>query len=404
MPGAGDGLKDEGAARVILPVGLGTCFSLLGDSAIYTVLPLHTEAAGITMASVGVLMGVNRLVRLVSNAVAGHLFDRGPRRTLFIGSLVIGALSTLGYALFRGFWPLFLSRSLWGFAWSGISIGGVSILLAVTDAKNRGRWMGVHYLWFVLGNAIGALVGGLQSDLLGFRGAMGVNAGLSLASVVAVALLLPAAHQRPREQAAVSAGGTLRWDAGLYLMSAVLAVNRLVLSGILAGTVSLITRDRLSPCFVFVGASTLTGVVNVARTAVSMIASAATGRISDALKDRWAAVGASLAIGAAGLFLLALDSPVSLVAGLLLCAIPASGITVLARALVGDLASPRYRGKAMAVVQTVGDLGSAAGPPLAFLLLPVVGLAVVFRAASLLFVLQMLVIAALRGPLGSRGR
>lgn len=401
MPSASHGPERHNPARLVLPIGIGTCFSLLGDSAIYTVLPLHTGAVGITMASVGVLMGVNRFVRVVSNAVAGDLFDRKPRRTLFLASLVLGALSTLGYALLRGFWPLLLCRALWGVAWSGISIGGVSILLSVTEPRSRGRWLGVHDLWFVFGNAIGSFLGGLQSDLLGFRAAMAVNAALSLGSVAAVALLLPVEERPPSPRPAAPASGRLPWSAGLSMMAAVLALSRLVLSGILAATISLITRDRLAPVFVAVGVSTLSGIVSVARTVMSMIASAATGRISDSLADRWISVEATLAVGAVGLILLTLSSPPALMAGLLLCAIPTSGITVLARALVGDLARPDSRGKAMAVVQTVGDLGSAAGPPLAFLLLPLMDLSAVFRIASLLFVAQMVVILALRPRLGT---
>lgn len=400
-----NGLKGEGAARIILPLGIGTCFCLLGDSTIYTVLPLHTGAAGITMASVGVLMGINRLVRVVSNGVAGHLFDRGPRRRLFLAALLMGGLSTLGYALFRGFWPLFFSRVLWGVAWSGISIGGVNILLSITEPSSRGRWMGLHNLWFVLGGAIGSFLGGLQSDLIGFHGAMGLNAGLSLASVVAVYFLLPeVGERRRRPPAGTSLEGRVNWGGGLYLVSVILLANKLVFSGILAATISLITRDRLSPYFAFIGTSTLVGVLGLARTAVSMTASPLTGRISDTLKDRWVSVVASLAIGAVGLFLLTLRSPLLLIVGLLLCSVPGSSVTVLSRTLVGDLARPHFHGKVMGVVQTVGDMGSAAGPPLAFLLMPLVDMDVLFRLSALLFTFQVLVVLALRKRLAADAR
>src|SRR5512136_1102055 len=105
---------------VLFPLGLGTALSLMGDATLYTVLPTHTADAGITMAGVGIILGVNRAIRLLTNAPAGLAYDRWPRRRLFLPALFLGALSTAIYAATRGFWPLFVGRLLWGLAWSGI--------------------------------------------------------------------------------------------------------------------------------------------------------------------------------------------------------------------------------------------------------------------------------------------
>ena len=58
--------------RVLVPLGVGIALSLLGDSTLYTVLPKPEIAnqAGVTLALVGVLLGVNRIVRLGFNIVA----------------------------------------------------------------------------------------------------------------------------------------------------------------------------------------------------------------------------------------------------------------------------------------------------------------------------------------------
>ena len=70
--------------RIVIPLGLGSGFSMLGDSTVYTVLPLYIEAAGITLAGAGILMGINRLVRLFSNTVTGILLDYGNKRAIFV--------------------------------------------------------------------------------------------------------------------------------------------------------------------------------------------------------------------------------------------------------------------------------------------------------------------------------
>ena len=51
--------------QVLLPLGLGTALSLMGDATMYTVLPTHTAAAGIALSSVGILLGANRAVRIL---------------------------------------------------------------------------------------------------------------------------------------------------------------------------------------------------------------------------------------------------------------------------------------------------------------------------------------------------
>ena len=50
-----------------MPLGLGTALSLMGDATLYTVLPTHTAEAGIPLSSVGIMLGINRAVRILLN-------------------------------------------------------------------------------------------------------------------------------------------------------------------------------------------------------------------------------------------------------------------------------------------------------------------------------------------------
>ncbi len=104
---------DPAAQRAVLVLGIGTAI-LLGDSTLYTVLRADIAArAGVTLAMVGILLGANRAIRLVTNGVAGVVTDPFPRRPLLIGSLFCDALSTLIFAIGRGPAPLdFLAASM----------------------------------------------------------------------------------------------------------------------------------------------------------------------------------------------------------------------------------------------------------------------------------------------------
>ena len=157
--------------RVVFLLGLGTAISLLGDSTLYTVLPRSEIAAqaGVSLVTVGVLLGANRAVRMLTNGLAGLLYDRLPRHRLLAAALALGALSTLLFAVGHGPAPLLLSRLLWGAAWSGIWVGGNAVVLDVASPDNRGRLSGQYQMWFFVGTGGAALLGGLLTDLVGFR-------------------------------------------------------------------------------------------------------------------------------------------------------------------------------------------------------------------------------------------
>jgi MFS family permease len=107
----------RGLAGGWLVVAAGSCIglSIMGDSLMYSVLPLAAPGLGIPLPLVGVLLSVNRLVRLLSNAWASRIFERMGPRVPFLGSLVIGAVATLLYGA-TGFAVFFAARLLWGIA------------------------------------------------------------------------------------------------------------------------------------------------------------------------------------------------------------------------------------------------------------------------------------------------
>jgi predicted MFS family arabinose efflux permease len=176
---------------VFWPVAISTALSLLGDTAMYTVLPTHNAQAGVTVASIGILLSANRWVRFVSNGGVGWLAERWPRRWLYVPALFIGVLATFMYAFTRGFWPLLVARLLWGIAWSGIWVIGNAIILDAAAEHQRGRWVGFYHTSFFMGGVIGAPLGGILTDRLGYGSAMGILAVLMLVGAMCALLFLP---------------------------------------------------------------------------------------------------------------------------------------------------------------------------------------------------------------------
>jgi MFS family permease len=394
------------AWRVLLPIGLGTTLSLMGDTAIYAVLPTHTVEVGVTLASVGILLSANRWIRLLLNGPAGLAYDRWPRRPLFVPALFVGAASTLLFALGRGFWPLLVSRLLWGLAWSGIWVGGNTIILDVTTPEDRGRWTGLYQLSFYLGGTLGFPLGGLLTDWLGFQAALTIAAGVTAAGALIALFILPETRgAHPKEsRSTAERSRQAEPSAALASATALYGTNRFVVAGMISATLGLLLAQKWGAALAVgpltVGVATLTGLLLGLSTLTSMFAAPVAGHWSDRLGSRWWVAAAGLLAGVVGLALLAAGLPAAILAGVALTAIAGSSNQSLATALVGDLAEQARRGRSLGWMHTFGDLTSAVAPPLAYALLPWLGLPGLYLACAVL----LGAMAAWAARLARRGR
>ncbi len=385
-------------SRVLFPLGLGTALSLMGDATLYTVLPTHTAKAGIALGSVGIMLGVNRAVRLFSNGPAGLAYDRWPRRWLFVPSLFVGALSTMICAATRGFWPLLIGRLLWGLAWSGIWVGGATIILDVTAEHDRGRWTGLYQTWFFAGAAFGAFVGGLLTDKLGYHTTLWIGAALTALGGLAALLLLPETRSLRRDPATFSDKETrprLRNNRSLWIAVSLQGINRFVTAGVLTATMALLVQDRLPSTGLTLGVATLTGVLMAGRTFLSTISAPLAGTLSDRLGDRWKVMAGGLIVGMASMTLIAWGTPAAILAGISLGAVTGGSVQALVTALTGDVVNQAQRGRAIGLLHTVGDLGSALGPLVAYALLPWIELSGAYLLCAGLFAVGVLAVVLL---------
>ncbi len=372
----------------------------MGDSSLYAVLPTHVVEAGVSLASVGVILSANRFIRLLFNVPAGLAFDRWPRRPLFVVALFCGAGSTALYALTQGFWPLLLGRLLWGLAWVGIWVGGNTIIMDISDQHSRGRWVGFYQIFFFLGASGGAMSGGLLTDWLGYHRAMGISAALTLLGAVFALILLPETRRfRERETGQNTAASLppvkVSRQAELFSAVALLGLNRLLVAGMLASTFGLLLLAQLGKSVELaghtVGVATLTGLGLGSQSLLAMAAAPLMGGLSDRVVSRWQVAASGLSPGVAGFGLMALGSPVAILAGLPLAAITSGSNQSLSTAIVGDLAGHGHHGRQLGWLFTIGDLASAIGPPLAYALIPWLGLSRLYGLAAGLLGLMLLV-------------
>ncbi len=388
-------------------MGLAVCLSPIGDLALYAVLVTQLEAVGLTLGAAGLMLGVNRLIRLPGNPLAGFLLDGRRRRGFFLAGMTLGVLSSLGCGLLRGLWPFLLARLAWGVAWTLINVTGMTMVVDVTTGANRGRWMGVYNTWILVGLALGPTVGALLVNTFGFREGM-----LGCAALTAVGLLvalagLPETYRPAGGRAPASAGKPLPSGPGLaqtvaFLrahipLAAALALFLLLMfagDGVVLSTVSLLLQQRFGDYVLFgrlaVAVSAAGGLILGMRSLVAAGIGPYAGHLSDRRFTRWAIVACGLVLSIAGFALLAFDAALwAVVLGVALSALGGGAAVAALAALVGDLTPAGREGSVMGAFATAGDLGSAAGPFLAFALVSILDLRWIYLACSLVFLLGL---------------
>ena len=358
-------------------LGLGTAIALFADTSIYVVLPTHTLAAGILLADVGLMLSANRIIRIFLNSPLGIFIERMPRRRVLIAAQLIGAVASLCYVV-TGFELLLIGRLLWGIAWAGIWIGSNTAVLDVATPAKRGRLVGRYHMWGFAGFAAGAFLGGLLTDVLGYREAFAIFTFTGLLATLIWVLFVPETRQEnPEPNPAIDDKPTSP-PASLPLIPLVTAalitgLNWLIFLGILGAILALLLQERIGDGLALgawlIPLATLTGIIAAGKDLLSLLAAPVSGALSDRLGNRWLLIVLALVLGALALVMAALNAGLWLIVGILLGAITTSILQTQTTALVGDYALFNRQGRLLGGLNTLGDIGSAAGPLLAFFLI-----------------------------------
>ncbi|MEI0737212.1 MFS transporter [Paenibacillus sp. JTLBN-2024] len=170
-------------------IAIVTALCLLGDSMLYIVLPIYWKEAGLTaLWEVGLLLSINRFVRLPITPLIGLLYRKLPLRVGLAFAVLLASVTTVGYGVLNGFAAWLVLRCLWGIAWSFLRMGSYLTVIRYSDDSNRGHLMGRFNGISRLGSLVGMLAGGILVPITGMD-AVSVAFGLfMLAGLPYVAL------------------------------------------------------------------------------------------------------------------------------------------------------------------------------------------------------------------------
>lgn len=375
-----------GRYRAALFVGLATAFSLLGDQTLYSVLPTYYAELGLLPYQVGLVLSINRGIRLLTNHMAERLCRRYSLSLLFGLSLTGGACLTAVYALVPAFVVLLLARMGWGLCWSFIRQIGLMTVVDSAEAGSTGRLMGFYSGICSMGSIAGNLGGALGHDLFGYTTilvAFAVISGLAAPLGPLSRRNLRHVEQTHAEPVERGVGVWLQVDWRLLLAGFLASC---VGSGLVTSTLGLVLKESIGESLsvrgVTIGVATLTGAVMASRW-VANLAGPLMGGVSDRIGRR---SGATLfsSCGALALVVAAYRAdPGALVLAIPLYFIFAMGMSITLTTEAG-VRGPR----ALASYVTASDLGSFAGPLLGWLV-PQFGLptGTIFVAAAGLYCL-----------------
>ena len=131
--------KNVSGLRSPLYASAALSFVSLGDSFLYPFLPQYAPEMHIPAAWVGILLSINRFVRIGVSPFLNILFAKYGFRQMTIVAVVVAIISTVGYGLGLGLASLVFLRILWGFAFA---ILRMSALAYAFEHKNIGLSLG----------------------------------------------------------------------------------------------------------------------------------------------------------------------------------------------------------------------------------------------------------------------
>ncbi len=338
--------------------------SLLGDGMIYTILPSSPEFFNIRIWQIGILLSANRIIRLITNEIAGRVVNNDPTlRPLIFGAL-LACLITFSYIIPWGFYGILVSRLLWGACFSLLRIEGYLSALKVSTSENRSRIFAVYQTITRFGAGGGAMLGGILADIIGIKLTF-VLFGLI---VFLSTFFMKGQEHLSAGRKAGDAGSSLdnRKDVRTLVFLGLSVFMIVLVDQMLTNLTGRIVVDRIVPSLpVTLGAASLTGILVGSRHFITFIAPLI-GWICDRTGRKKALVFFILSEIVVIYFFITVELWYVLLALILAHFIISCANGIIIYSYAGDRAPKDRQAIFMSRFTTFNDCGTAAGPLIGF--------------------------------------
>lgn len=390
------------STQLFIPLSLGLALGTLGDTILYVALPQEKILlqTGLTTGAVGLILGLNRLARLLTNHPVGTLYCYLPRRKIMIPAAFLGVIASVCYALSTNITLMIAGRIIWGLAWSGLWIGATTMTLDISTDENRGKMSGILAFTTTIGLTICSLTAGVLCDWLGFHLAMWFTVFACSLNVIVWLFFLPetiTSFRSKKNQSLLPQTQSAMNTRSLFKISGFIGIplfaQNFVYNGVIVSTTVLwlerFLGDGVKLFHTFVPIVTLAGIYSAFRILIGATSGPIAGAFTDRTGNRKTALVIMLIFGACTTFLLGLSIPILAFTGAILGSIATGAISTLVYAWAGDRFQSESA-RAIGMINSMGDLGSALGPIIALNLIPLFGLPKVYSSLGLIFIAAIL--------------
>ncbi|MBF6132199.1 MFS transporter [Nocardia otitidiscaviarum] len=145
---------------------VGAAFTIaIGFGLVAPALPQYARGFGVGVAAASAIVSAFALMRLLFAPMSGRLVQKLGERPVYLGGLLIVAVSTGACALAQSYWQLLVLRSFGGIGSTMFTVSSLALVIRMSPPTERGRVSGVYSTSFLIGSISGPLVGGALAGL-----------------------------------------------------------------------------------------------------------------------------------------------------------------------------------------------------------------------------------------------
>ncbi|PKA84175.1 putative MFS family arabinose efflux permease [Ulvibacter sp. MAR_2010_11] len=156
-------------------------FAGMGDALLYPVLPVYGKELGFSVFFIGVLLSVNRFVRILANTPIANLITKMGMRNMLLITSLLAVITTFVYGLKLGLIAFLIARILWGLSYSGLKTATLSYAAKAED--NSGLAFGLSQSIQSLGALFVLWFGPILIQEIGFQNGFFIISGLGLIGI-----------------------------------------------------------------------------------------------------------------------------------------------------------------------------------------------------------------------------
>ncbi|WP_280488564.1 MFS transporter [Nocardia farcinica] len=345
-----------------IKVLVGAAFVIaLGFGLVAPVLPQFARSFGVGMAAASAIVSAFALMRLLFAPFSGQLVQKLGERWVYLGGLLIVAISTGASAFSQTYWQLLVLRSLGGIGSTMFTVSSLALVIRLSPVEQRGRVSGLWSTSFLIGSVSGPLVGGALAGL-GLRAPFLIYAAALLVASGIVYVSLR--HSQPIAAESGGALPVLTFRQGL----AKPAYPALLWTHFANGAAVFGVRMAFVPLIVVEVLAQPPGMAGVALTAFAagnVAVLFASGRLSDRFGRRPFLIAGALVCGIGTVAIGFAPDLIWLLAASVVAGLGSGMLTPSEQAALADIIGAKARGGPMlAGFQMSADLGTVLGPVL----------------------------------------